>query len=337
MINIERILCPVTLPPESDEALRCGAALARVFNARLFLCHCAGPPSLVDFLNDNRDSQSAKKELVEGLARVLGPASYRSPRWEVIVAESGKDTGESIVQTARQQRIDLIVMRSRRSPVAGLLGSTAEHVSRNASCPVLVVHTCAPNDQPEERVAGFRVILVAHDFSSSSELALSYGLSIAQKHKADLHLIHVLPEDEKAEPEIAWSPTALNSAYLRAARRLQDSVPEEVYRKCRVTHVVRWGKPYREILAYAREQDADLICIGALGSDFGFEALFGSNADRVLRQATCPVLVARPLQPASRVSLLAGDAATGDRISFTRRAILKGVENARSHWTRTVV
>ena len=337
MINIERILCPVTLPPESDEALRYAVGLARVFNARLFLCHCAGPPSLVNFLSDDNDHRSAKKELMEALARVIGPPVHGSPHWEVIVGEGSKDIGAEIVETARQHRIDLIVMRSRHSLVAGLLGSKAEHVSRNASCPVLVVHTRSEKEEPEERAVGFRLILVAHDFSSSSELALSYGLSIAQKHKADLHLIHVLPEHEEDEPEIAWSPTALNSAYLHAARRLHDSVPEEVYRKCRVAHVVRWGKPYREILAYAREQDADLICIGALGSDFGFEALFGSNADRVLRQATCPVLVARPLQPASRVSLLAGDAATGDRVSFTRRAELKGVGNARSHWTRTVV
>ncbi|HKO45618.1 MAG TPA: universal stress protein [Pyrinomonadaceae bacterium] len=336
MINIERILCPVTLPPESDEALRYAVSLARTFNAELFLCHCAGPPSLVNFLTDTNDHQSEQKELVEALTRVIGPVGHGSPPWDVIVTESGKDTGETIVQTARQQRIDLIVMRSRRSPVVGLLGSTAEHVSRNASCPVLVVRMPSPKDEPEQREAGFRAILVAHDFSSSSELALSYGLSIAQKRKADLYLIHVLPEQEEDEPEIAWGPTALSSAYLHAARRLQDSVPEEVYRKCRVTHVVRWGKPYREILAYAREQDADLICIGALGSDFGYEALFGSNADRVLRQATCPVLVARPLQPASRVSLLASEAA-GDRVSFTRRAILKGVENARSHWPRTVV
>jgi nucleotide-binding universal stress UspA family protein len=65
-----------------------------------------------------------------------------------------------------------------------------------------------------------------------------------------------------------------------------------------VRHVVRWGKPYREMLAYAREQHINLLCMGALGRDFGSEALFGSNVDRVVRQASCPVLIARPLQAA---------------------------------------
>jgi nucleotide-binding universal stress UspA family protein len=41
-----------------------------------------------------------------------------------------------------------------------------------------------------------------------------------------------------------------------------------------------------------------LISVGAHGAGFGMRALFGSNVDRVLRQARCPVLVARPLRPA---------------------------------------
>ena len=57
------------------------------------------------------------------------------------------------------------------------------------------------------------------------------------------------------------------------------------------------GNPYREILNYAEKNDADLISVGAHGAGFGMRALFGSNVDRVLRQAPCPVLVARPLKP----------------------------------------
>jgi nucleotide-binding universal stress UspA family protein len=66
---------------------------------------------------------------------------------------------------------------------------------------------------------------------------------------------------------------------------------------------VRRGKPYREVLAYVREKGIDLVCVGALGRDFGLETLFGSNADRMLRQARCPVLVARPLMPSTSTSL----------------------------------
>jgi nucleotide-binding universal stress UspA family protein len=56
-------------------------------------------------------------------------------------------------------------------------------------------------------------------------------------------------------------------------------------------------------LAYAAEQEIDLICMGAQGAGFGMSALFCSNVDRVLWQAPCPVLVARPLRPAAMPAL----------------------------------
>jgi hypothetical protein len=62
---------------------------------------------------------------------------------------------------------------------------------------------------------------------------------------------------------------------------------------------VRWGKVYQEVLAYAKEQQIDLICLGASGSNFSLGALFGSNVDRILREAPCPVLIARPIKLAN--------------------------------------
>ena len=41
MIKVERILCPTDLSTESDEALRYAVALARIYEAKLFLLHCS--------------------------------------------------------------------------------------------------------------------------------------------------------------------------------------------------------------------------------------------------------------------------------------------------------
>jgi hypothetical protein len=87
------------------------------------------------------------------------------------------------------------------------------------------------------------------------------------------------------------------SAYHTAARRLQRVVPAEVHLWCDVKTAVSEGHPYREILSYAEKNEIDLISVGAHGAGFGMRALFGSNVDRVLRQAPCPVLVARLLRP----------------------------------------
>ena len=93
------------------------------------------------------------------------------------------------------------------------------------------------------------------------------------------------------------------SAYHTAARRLQKAVPPEVHLWCKVTTAVSEGHAYREILDYAEQNEIDLISVGAHGAGFGMRALFGSNVDRVLRQAQCPVLVARPLKPRMLVTV----------------------------------
>jgi len=298
MMNIERILCPATLPLALDEALRYAVSLASVYHAKLFLCHCAPLPALIPPATNGAGVVQVRKALAEEFARYLGKTNSAKFHAEIMVAEGGRDVGEEIVQTARDLSVDLIVMRSRRSRIAALLGSTAEHVSRSASCPVLIIHSQeTKSDAKSVGRAEFERVLVPHDFSGGAELALSYALSIARRLKAELHLLHVLPEPEEDEPEIAWSDAAVESAYYRAAQRLLTSLPEEINKQLSVSHGVRWGKPYREVLAYAREQNVDLVCMGAQGKDFGLEALFGSNVDRVLRQASCPVLVARPLRP----------------------------------------
>lgn len=293
-ILFERILCPIDLTLESDESLRYGIALAKSYGARLFVINC---------LDSNLVSRSAERQHIKELLDTAVRQHVRLPAtqdftWKSMLVDGDPKT--AIAQEAAAQRIDLIVMRSRRRPYAAqLLGSTAESICRTAPCPVMITH-------PRERnwagattnEIGLQSVLVAYDFSSDSELALSYGLSLAQEYQAEVHLLHVLPARlfKPVVPEIAFLPGA-DSGFQEAARRLQDTVPPETRMWCKIKHAVREGHPYREVLAYADAQNIDLICMGASGTGFGIHALFGSNADRVLRQAPCPVLIARPLKP----------------------------------------
>ena len=279
MITIKRILCPTDLSPSSGKAMRYALALARAHEAQLMFFHC-GP-----------EVDGAEK-LRASVSEHIGASDAR------LIVTAADDIGEAIMMQAQAENVDLIVMRSRRRPHrAALLGSTAESVCRNAPCPVLVMH----NDEQElvsnQLTLNLKRVLVAYDFSDYSELALKYGLSIAQEHQAELHLLHVLPPRSLNEPEIAWYPLGGDSAYHTAARRLQRVVPAEVHLWCEVKTAVSEGHPYREILNYAEKNQIDLISVGAHGAGFGMRALFGSNVDRVLRQAPCPVLVARPLRP----------------------------------------
>ena len=256
--------------------MRYAASLARAHEAELIFFHCTP---------DIRGEEKLRASVLEQ----LDPADSH---WRLI-AVTASDVGEAIMMQAQVEKVDLIVMRSRRRPHrAALLGSTAESVCRSAPCPVRVMH----NDE-QELTENIQRVLVAYDFSDYSELALKYGLSIAQEHQAELHLLHVLPPRSVSEPEIAWYPVGGESAYHTAARRLQRVVPAEVHLWCDVKTAVSEGHPYREILNYAEKNEIDLISVGAHGAGFGMRALFGSNVDRVLRQSPCPVLVARPLRP----------------------------------------
>lgn len=267
--------------------MRYALALSRAHEAELILLYCTDDPD-------------GEEKLAASVLKHINPSDSN---WRLGIARTG-NIDEEIMAQAQQRNVDLIVMRSRRRPHrAALLGSTAESICRSAPCPVLVVHTDEREFVTDAMSVELKRVLVAYDFSDYSELALKYGLSIAQEHQAELHLLHVLPPRSVNEPEIAWLPVKGESAYHNAARRLQKVVPADTHLWCDVKTVVSEGHPYREILNYADRNEIDLISVGAHGAGFGMRALFGSNVDRVLRQAPCPVLVARPLRPSMAVNL----------------------------------
>jgi nucleotide-binding universal stress UspA family protein len=267
MINIKRILCPTDLSPHSGDAVRYALALSRAHDAELILLYCT-------------DDVGGEDKLAASVMDHIDPSDSR---WRLVVTRTA-DVDQGIMAQAQQRHVDLIVMRSR-------------------PCPVLVVHTDEREFVSDAMSVELKRVLVAYDFSDYSELALKYGLSIAQEHQAELHLLHVLPPRSLNDPEIAWYPVKGESAYHTASYRLQKVVPGEAHLWCGVRTVVSEGYPYREILNYAENNEIDLISVGAHGAGFGMRALFGSNVDRVLRQAPCPVLVARPLRPIMPIDL----------------------------------
>ena len=298
MIKLERIVCPTDLSEDSERTIRYAVALTRASGARLFVCYRP---------NSAADSQEAlatiQRLITAGLSFPSGVSLDPSTiQWESVLL-NGADLGTIITREAESRQADLIFMRSRRRPfAAALLGSTAEAVSRQAPCPVLVMHAdereWLDNETGE---ISLRNILVAYDFSLHSQLSLQYALTLAQQYQAGLHMLHVLPPPIVDQPEIAWVDHT-ETPYHQAARRLQEEVPAEVHLWSNVKHAVQYGNPYAEILSYAQDNEIDLIAMGAHGAGFGIHTLFGSNVDRVLRQARCPVLIAHPIQESQNIT-----------------------------------
>src|SRR5712692_6482001 len=258
-MKIECILCPTDLSADSDEALRYVIALSRAYNAELILLHC---DSADDGLAMPDTHDKAAEAIRAALQKHSGSADLAGLDWRSLVVNCD-DTGEAIAREAAKYGVDLIVMHSRRRPHrAALLGSTAESVCRAAPCPVLVTHADERDWVCHDtREIKLNRVLVAHDFSDYSELALNSALTVAQEYQAELHLLHVVAPFTLNEPEISWYPLGKEGTYHKAARRLQKAIPAEAHLWCQVKHTVSEGQPYREVLSYAERNQIDLICL----------------------------------------------------------------------------
>jgi nucleotide-binding universal stress UspA family protein len=232
---------------------------------------------------------------------VLGHALDRLNGFVALTRAEGVNTRCSVVQgvpvnaildTAKSEQTSLICLGTHgRSGVERLvLGSVAERVLRMASCPVLTVSEQREEQSP--KAAGFKNILCGVDFATLSLKAVEYSLSLAQEAGGCLTLFHAL---EWFPDEPGWDPPTDAAEYRvemerRSRERLEQIVPDAVRDWCEVDVVVRSGKAYRELLALARERNADLIVLGVRGRNPLDLMLFGSTTEHVVRQAGCPVL-----------------------------------------------
>lgn len=146
--------------------------------------------------------------------------------------------------------------------------------------------------------AAFYRVIVPTDFSSGSEEAFSIAVRLAGVAGSELVLLHVLVE----VPLFSEGPFAKNRTrdVFEAARRWAEQSLEEWAAKARAAGVrariaLRTGVPFREIVAAATDERADLIVLGTHGRGGINRALLGSVADRVIRLAPCPVLTVREL------------------------------------------
>ena len=139
-----------------------------------------------------------------------------------------------------------------------------------------------------------KTILVPSDFSECSDEALRYGLELARRFKAQLHLLHVVQESVQpwaAEGFAASMFEVVEEWRQQADARLKALVPDGD--RDRVTVVTTIATPYAEILDYAVNHDVDLIVMGTHGRGAMSHLLLGSIAERVVRRAPCPVLTVR--------------------------------------------
>jgi universal stress protein A len=139
-------------------------------------------------------------------------------------------------------------------------------------------------------------VVCAVDFSEPSLRALEYALSIAQESRSRLTVLHVLEGLHGVElpAHLHFNVGDLRRQGEREAReRLERLWPAGVDDWGRPEARVAAGKSYQAILHAATETGAELIVLGAHSRRLVDLGWFGSTTDHVVREASCPVLVAR--------------------------------------------
>ena len=142
-------------------------------------------------------------------------------------------------------------------------------------------------------------ILVPIDFSDASVNALKVACQLALRFDAGLYLLHVnemipyvIPVTEYAYTATAVDIETYNKEKYEHIQQLKKNVLREApYSNLDITVAVEAGVMVPVVKKVAEEEFADLIVMGTLGASGWREVLVGSNTERVIRHAPCPVLV----------------------------------------------
>ncbi len=139
-------------------------------------------------------------------------------------------------------------------------------------------------------------ILFPTDFTEGALAALPHAVDLAKSYKAKLYLLHVIYDMNMSTglnvPHVSFD--ALYEEMEKGAKKELDNFGAELREGFKDVEcsVVR-GVPYEEILKFAGEKAVDLIVIGTHGRSGIDRVIFGSTAEKVVRNSDCPVLTVK--------------------------------------------
>ncbi|MDO9083765.1 MAG: universal stress protein [Humidesulfovibrio sp.] len=294
----EKILFATSASPSCDDAARVAFELSRKNRSKLIVYHVFGLPGR-GFSLTYRDVRTGEAEDVdenlvslvkeemaqyyEKLAKDHPSSAYETatgvPHTEIL-RKARKEDASLIIMGAHTREEDVGAMRHR-----AIAGSTMQKVAKSARCPVLIVSrpcvTCW---------SYFANIVVATDFSKSSDYAFQFARNVAKEIGCKLHVFHCV--DIGPEGQASTATQAYIEQQLAAAeKKVQDKYVANMGDFDNYVLALREGTPHVEVLKYARENKSDLIVMAHHTKDVDPElALLGSTIEQVVLRSACPVL-----------------------------------------------
>jgi nucleotide-binding universal stress UspA family protein len=151
-------------------------------------------------------------------------------------------------------------------------------------------------------MVGYKNILFCTDYSEDADIAFIHAVDLAERYGAKLHILHVLHsghryahwETDEGVPvgQEEWAnPTP--ELIDRVSKAVKERYQDRLENLSDVTWLVTPGVPFVEIVRYARENDVDLIVMGAKGRSEFEPTFYGSTVENVSRRAHCHVMAIR--------------------------------------------
>lgn len=142
-------------------------------------------------------------------------------------------------------------------------------------------------------MSGWKRICCAIDFAEPSRAAMEEGADLARQFEADLVLVHVLVPPPPAASDVLVSSRGVMQLEAEAHEKTLEEWRAEAGRRAGrpVQARVLSGDPAGAVLRQARDEDCDLLIVGTHGRTGLARMALGSVAERIVRQAECPVLV----------------------------------------------
>jgi nucleotide-binding universal stress UspA family protein len=279
----KNILFATDFSSTAERALPYAVELARRFGCAVHTVHVIQPdiyplvpPSeWPKMAQEEEEFRNEKRRRLED--QLLGlPHEFRFPTGNV---------WQNLARIIEDQDIDLIVVGTlgRAGIEKVMMGSTAETIFRQASCPVLTVGPGVISKATHAAASELNRILYATDFSAESLAGARHAISLAKEYRAELILMHSINNSD---------PGQINSAF----QTLRDVVPFGAALTLRPRFIVEQGRPEETILGIAERHNADMIVLGVRSVQQYVAAathFTGSIAYRVVTHAACPVLTVR--------------------------------------------
>jgi len=280
MFPFRNILFPTDFSAHAYAALKYAAAFARQGDGRVFLFSVQDAKIVPNL-------QSQVKEL-------LSDALLDGVEVEPLLVE-GEPAAE-IAQAAMDHEVDLVTVVTRdRNRFSRAFGSSiAEEIVAESPCAVLAIRP-PQRDFVESRDGQTELrlnrVLLATNFRPSSVAATQVATQMSNQLGAELHAVYVI--GDYFDQISAMFPEGGRAALTRLRSHVQERMGHlsRAGSPGTATHIAE-GRPYQEIVKLATSMEADLIVIGTAvhGSLFGNNQVLGSEIERVIRNAPCPVL-----------------------------------------------